>query len=156
MTTMAPAKLNQANAKKIAHILSLLLADTYITYLKTQNFHWNLEDPRFTSLHLFFEKKYEELADAVDEIAERIRVLKIKAPGTMQQFLEMGTIKEAKGELSGDQMVRELYNDREVLITYIRPRIKEVIDLGDEGTGDLLIQQLRMHEKAAWMLMSSF
>jgi len=141
-------------AEQIAQHLGQILADTYITYVKTQNFHWNLIDPRFYSLHKMFEKNYEELAEAIDELAERIRALNMRSPGTMKQFLEMGTLEEGRTGLSGDEMITALYRDREALVQQIRPRIEEVIKMGDEGTGDLLIQHMRMHEKAAWMLRS--
>ena len=67
--------------EKIASGLSQLLADSYTLYLKTHNYHWNVEGPMFNTLHLMFEEHYTELATAVDEIAERIRALGVKAPG---------------------------------------------------------------------------
>jgi len=146
--------IDRSAAEQIAQVLSVLLANTYIAYLKTQNFHWNLIDPRFHSLHKMFEENYGRLAEAVDELAERIRMLKLKSPGTMRQFLELGTLEEGENDLSGNDMLRDLCHDREALSQYIRPKIEEVIKLGDQGTGDILIQHLKMHEKAAWMLRS--
>ncbi|HZM55273.1 MAG TPA: ferritin-like domain-containing protein [Acidimicrobiales bacterium] len=52
--------------------MSKLLADTYTLYLMTHNYHWNVTGPMFTTLHLLFEQQYNELALAVDEIAEGI------------------------------------------------------------------------------------
>lgn len=147
--------LDRNTAEQIAQILGQLLADTYIAYVKTQNFHWNLIDPRFHSLHKMFEGNYEQLAEATDELAERIRMLKLKSPGSMKEFLELGSLEESGSDLTGDEMVQRLCQDREALAHYIRPKIEEVIKMGDEGTGDLLIQHLRMHEKAAWMLRST-
>ena len=66
----------------------------------------------------------------------------------------MGTLGESEGELSGNEMLAELSHDRDILAQHIRSKIEEVIKMGDEGTGDLLIQHLRMHEKASWMLRS--
>lgn len=154
MTTSAT--LDRTACEQNAQSLSQILADTYVLYLKTQNFHWNVIDDRFNSLHKMFEKQYEELAEAIDELAERIRMLKMPAPGSMRQFLEMTSLEEANSDLSGNEMIRALCHDREALAKHIRPKIEETIKLGDEGTGDLLIQQLRMHEKAAWMLRSHF
>lgn len=139
-----------------AQSLSQILADTYVLYLKTQNFHWNVTDPRFHSMHEMFEEQYKELAEAIDELAERIRMLKVRAPGTMRQFLEMSSLEEASEEMSGDDMLKALCHDREALAKHIRPKIEEMIKTGDQGSGDLLIQHLRMHEKAAWMLRSHF
>ena len=67
---------------EIADGLSRLLADTYTLYLKTHNFHWNVTGPMFNTLHTMFETQYNELALAVDEIAERIRALGFPAPGS--------------------------------------------------------------------------
>lgn len=142
------------NTEQTARSLSQLLADTYVTYLKTQNCHWNIIDPRFHFLHEFFEELYKELAESVDEIAERMRMLQHHSPGSMRQFLELTTLEEIDAELPGDQMIHELCSDREKLIAFIRQKIEEASQAGDEGTADLLVQQLRMHEKAAWMLRS--
>jgi DNA-binding ferritin-like protein (oxidative damage protectant) len=155
MGMKASSTIDRNAAEQIAQILAQILADTYITLVKTQNFHWNLIDPRFYSLHKVFEDQYDQLAEAADELAERIRQLKLPAPGSMKQFLQLGTFEEAESDLSGDDMIHALCHDREALSKNIRPKIEEVIKMGDEGTGDLLIQHLRMHDKAAWMLRSN-
>lgn len=146
--------LDEKVRQQLSQNLGLVLADTYLLYTKTQNFHWNLKDPRFYSLHLFFEKQYEELAEALDEIAERIRMLGEQSPGSMKQFLEMSNLKESDGNLKGDEMIQELLKDHESLIRFVRERIDLSQDLGDEGTADLLIKRVREHEKHAWMLRS--
>lgn len=154
MSIKTSIALDQNVTEQMGQSLAQILADTYITYLKTQNFHWNVTDGRFHSLHEMFEDFYKQLAEAVDEIAERIRMLKIKAPGSMRQFLELATLDEAEDDLTANEMIHALCHDRETLIQHIRPKIEQAGKLGDEGTADLLIQQLRMHEKAAWMLRS--
>ena len=147
--------LDDGICQQLTQHLSFLLADTYVLYAKTQNFHWNIQDPRFYSLHLLLEKQYQELAEALDEIAERIRMLGKPAPGTLKKFLNMTSLKESVDEeISGDDMLQELLNDHETLCRYIRERLELVSKLGDEGTADLLIQRLRSHEKSAWMLRS--
>lgn len=146
--------ISEKNTKKVTQELNLLLANTYILYLKTQNFHWNVIDQRFASLHLFFESQYEELAEAVDVIAERVRMLEQPTPATMKQFLKIATIKENENVPAGQQMIRILTNDHEQIIREIRPKIAEFTELHDDGSADLLIARLRAHEKAAWMLRS--
>jgi starvation-inducible DNA-binding protein len=145
-----------SHREQIAQYISQILADTYILYTKTQNFHWNVIDERFHSLHEMFEEQYKQLAEAVDELAERIRMLKFKAPGSMRNFLELGNLEESDVDLSGDEMLRHLCQDHDTLANHIRPMIEEIIKLGDEGSGDMLIQHLKMHEKMAWMLRSHF
>lgn len=146
--------LEPETCQKICNDLSQLLADSYILYLKTQNFHWNIQDSRFHSLHEFFEEEYRELANQVDEIAERIRMLGQKSPGTMKHFLEITTLEEAGHNLKGDDMLKELANDHQQLSKWLSSKIKETQEKGDEGTADLFIQHLRAHDKQAWMLMS--
>jgi starvation-inducible DNA-binding protein len=146
--------LDQSVRQQIAQSLGLILADTYVLYMKTQNFHWNIVDARFYSLHKFLENQYEELAEAIDEIAERIRMLGERTPATLKQFLDMTSIEESMGDLGGDEMLAKLLNNHETLIKQIRERIQHISKLGDEGTVDLLIQRLRSHEKTAWMLRS--
>jgi starvation-inducible DNA-binding protein len=140
--------------QQLAQQLRLILADTYVLYTKTQNFHWNVTDPRFYSLHVFWKKQYEELAEAIDEIAERIRMLGERCPGSLKQFIDMSSLKESDGDISADEMLRELLEDHEALCRFIREPIEHASKLGDEGTTDLLIQRLRTHEKNAWMLRS--
>ena len=148
--------LDQKARKQIAQNLRVMLADTYVLYVKTQNFHWNIVDPRFYSLHLFLEKQYKALAKSIDEIAERIRMLGERSPGSLREFLELTTLKESKGSQSGDGMLKELVADHEKVIEPIRENITLFQKLGDEGSADLLIDELRFHEKTAWMLRSHF
>lgn len=146
--------MDKKTSKHVAQLLSVILADTYVLYVKTQNFHWNLVDQRFYSLHLFFEKQYEELAEAADEIAERIRTLGFDAPGSMREFLELATLDESPSKLPGKKMIEILLKDHTAVAHNLRKQIEPIIDLGDQGTGDLLIEKLRFHEKTAWMLQS--
>lgn len=148
--------LERGARQQIAHFLSQALADTYILYIKTQNFHWNIVDSRFYSLHLMLEKQYEELAEGIDELAERIRMLGFKSPGSMHEFLEISSLDEAEGDLSADKMLQQLLEGHDKISSQIRPKIEEASKIGDEGTADLLISHLRFHEKTAWMLRSHF
>jgi starvation-inducible DNA-binding protein len=142
--------------QQLAQHLSLILADTYVLYTKTQNFHWNVVDPNFYSLHSFLKKQYKDLGEAIDEIAKRIRMLGERSPGSLKQFLAMSSFKESDGNIPADKMVLELLEDHDTLCGYIRERIELAAKLGDEGTADLLIQRLRAHEESSWMLRSHF
>lgn len=144
----------EKNIKKIVSDLSILLSNTYVLYTKTQKFHWNVVDERFSILHKLFEEQYRELAEAVDEIAERIRMLEHKTPATLHEFLKLTTIKESDLIPGGQQMIRTLLADHEQIIREIRPKIAEFNELKDEGSGDLLIERMRAHEKMAWILRS--
>src|SRR5690606_2680897 len=94
--------------EKIVDGLSRVLADTYSLYLKTHNFHWNVEGPMFNTLHLMFMEQYTELWKALDAIAERIRSLGYPAPGTYSEFARLTSIEETEGVPSAMEMVRLL------------------------------------------------
>jgi starvation-inducible DNA-binding protein len=150
----SPTSLKSNVSAEVARLLAVLLADTYLLYVKTQNFHWNVIDSRFYSLHQLFQKQYEELAEAIDEIAERIRMLGKQAPGSMQQFQELSNLQETTASHSGDEMMRKLANDHAVIIEFLNTSIATSQELGDEGSADLMIQRLRAHDKQHWMLKS--
>lgn len=139
----------------IADGLARVLADSYTLYLKTHNFHWNVVGPRFRELHLMFEEQYTELAIAVDDIAERIRTLGVRAPGSYAEFARLSGISEAEGELTAEQMVRDLVDANETLVRTIREVLPAAQDAADESTASLLADRLVVHEKTAWMLRST-
>ncbi|NCF25083.1 MAG: DNA starvation/stationary phase protection protein [Gammaproteobacteria bacterium] len=146
--------INAEDRQQIATGLSKLLADSYSLYLKTHNYHWNVEGPLFNTLHLMFEEHYTELATAVDEIAERIRALGIKAPGSYTAFRELTSIDEATGDESAETMIRQLVIGQETVARTAREAIKAAEAASDEPTADLLTQRMQNHEKNAWMLRS--
>src|SRR5436189_2430153 len=121
---MAKAKIdigiNKQSRKQIADGLSHLLADTYTLYLKTHNFHWNVTGPMFNTLHLMFEGQYNELALAVDLIAERIRALDFPAPGSYAQFAALSSIPEETGVPTANQMIKQLVAGQEAVVRTAR------------------------------------
>ncbi len=146
--------INVEDRQKIADGLSQLLADSYTLYLKTHNYHWNVEGPLFNTLHLMFEQHYTELATAVDEIAERIRALGVKAPGSYSAFAKLTSIEEANGDETAEEMIRQLVIGQETVARTAREAIKAADAASDEPTADLLTQRMQIHEKNAWMLRS--
>lgn len=147
--------LSDAQSKTVAGELAKLLADSYLLYLKTQNFHWNVKSVHFHSLHLMFEGQYQELAEAVDVVAERIRALGHPTPATFKQFSKLSDIKEPLDVPTGPEMVTQLLADHETICRNLRASIKNVQKANDEGTADLMIARLQAHEKTAWMLRST-
>lgn len=138
----------------IAEGLSRLLADTYTLYLKTHNFHWNVTGPMFNTLHLMFEGQYNELALAVDSIAERIRALGFAAPGTYAAYARLSSIQEEEGVPDAQQMIRLLVQGQEAVVRTARSIFPLADKAADEPTADLLTQRMQVHEKTAWMLRS--
>ena len=146
--------IDSADREEIATGLSKLLADSYTLYLKTHNFHWNVEGPMFNTLHLMFETQYTELAIAVDEIAERIRALGVKAPGSYAAFAELTTVDEAQGDETAEEMIRQLALGQEAVVRTARAAFPAADEASDEPSADLLTQRMQVHEKNAWMLRS--
>jgi starvation-inducible DNA-binding protein len=139
---------------RITDGLSRLLADTYTLYLKTHNYHWNVTGPMFQTLHLMFETQYTELALAVDLIAERIRALGAKAPGSYAEFSRLTSISEGTSVTSAIDMIRDLVASQEAVVRTARALFPVVDEAHDEPTADLLTQRMQIHEKTAWMLRS--
>ena len=146
--------IDAAKREEIASGLSRVLADSYTLYLKTHNFHWNVTGPMFQTLHLMFETHYNELALAVDLIAERIRALGLPAPGTYKQFMELSSITEDKGVPKAQEMIQLLVQGHETVARTAREAFKAAEAASDQPTCDLLTQRLQVHEKTAWMLRS--
>lgn len=140
--------------EEIAGGLSHVLADTYTLYLKTHNFHWNVTGPMFQTLHLMFETHYNELAFAVDLVAERIRALGFPAPGTYKQFAQLSAIKEDDGIPKAEEMIRRLVEGHETVARTARQAFRAAEAASDQPTCDLLTQRMQVHEKTAWMLRS--
>ncbi len=144
----------ESQREEIATGLSRLLADTYTLYLKTHNYHWNVTGPMFTTLHTMFEEQYQELALAVDEIAERIRALGIFTPGSYSRFRELTQIDEETRVPSAQEMIRQLVLGQEAVVRTAR-EVLPVIEAANDGpTADLLTNRMQIHEKTAWMLRS--
>lgn len=149
------AETRESVRAEVAKGLSRVLADSYALYLKTHNYHWNVEGPRFRELHLMFEEEYTELATAVDEIAERIRALRHFAPGSFGQFARLATVKDDDTVPSAESMVRNLAADHEIVVKTILSVLPSAQDGGDDVSAGLMIDRLAVHEKTAWMLRST-
>ena len=141
--------------EKVTQHLNIVLADTYTLYLKTQNYHWHVHGPHFKSLHILFEEQYTDLANAVDQIAERILTLGAKAPATFKSFLALTTLEEGKSDLSAHEMVLALANDQKQLIRTLQQTLLAAQDASDEGSITIIGERIAVHEKNHWMLSSS-
>jgi starvation-inducible DNA-binding protein len=150
--------ISDAQRKNVADGLAHFLADAYTLYLKTHNYHWNVTGPMFNTLHTMFETQYTEQWTALDEIAERIRALGHKAPGSYEEFVQLSSIKEEKGATADgpewQHMVRQLVLGNEAVCRTARGVLKQADEAGDDPTVDLMTQRLQVHEKTAWMLRS--
>ena len=147
--------LKQSERKAISEALSKVLADTYMLYLKTHGYHWNVTGPHFGSLHTLFETQYTDLHDAADLIAERIRALGEYAPGSYRAYAKLTAITESGDNIPpAMEMVRDLAEGNEILSRTAKDALEIAEKAGDDPTVDLLTQRMEASQKAAWMLRS--
>jgi starvation-inducible DNA-binding protein len=146
--------LSEPHRQGVVGILSRLLADEYLLYTKTRNYHWNVVGPQFNDLHKFFQAQYEAIDEFIDEVAERARTLGGHAVGTLAEFKHLARIKEQPGRRpAARQMVQDLLADHEAIIQILRKDLEAAMDKhGDAGTSDFLTGLMERHEKMAWML----
>ncbi|MEM7174628.1 MAG: Dps family protein [Chlamydiota bacterium] len=147
--------LNEGDRKKISDVLHQLLGSMYALYIKTQNYHWNVTGITFPSLHALFQNQYEELAEAIDEVAERIRALGFFPSGSFGSFLALSFISDETLVRPAIEMVEQLLSDHQALITFMRQHLSAIEKTGDGATADLINKRLAIHEKAAWILRST-
>lgn len=150
---MSPLNIDK-DTERLAEALSPVLANTFILSLKTQSFHWNVTGPMFYTLHSMFEEQYNELWQAGDAIAERIRTLGAAAPGSYREFSKLTYLRESEAVPSATGMIGELLSDHETSARTVRTALAIARSVVDSATEDLLTRRLLAHEKAAWMLRS--
>jgi starvation-inducible DNA-binding protein len=148
--------ISESNRDGIVKILNVVLADEYVLYTKTRNYHWNVVGPQFNDLHKFFEAQYEALDEVVDDVAERARSLGGRASGTLAEFSQHTRLKEQPGKQPPAlTMVANLQADHEALVRALRADLETVMEKhNDAGTSDFLTGLMEKHEKMAWMLRS--
>ena len=146
--------LSEQDRKGVVDILNVLLADEYVLYTNTRNYHWNVVGPQFHDLHKFFESQYEELNDVVDDVAERVRALGGPALGSLTEFLKHTRLKEHPGHsVHTLEMVKNLLMSHESIIQSLRVDLETCADkFHDIGTNDFLTGLMERHEKMAWMI----
>ena len=146
--------IDESQRVEIVRILNAVLADEYVLYTKTRNYHWNVVGPQFNDLHKFFEAQYEEVDDFVDEVAERARTLGGQASGTLTELLQQARLREQPGKYPDARgMITSLLADHETIVRQLRQDVDATANkYGDVGTSDFLTGLLEKHEKMAWML----
>jgi len=150
--------ISEKNLQAITAILSGILADAMILYSKTRKFHWNVKGESFMELHKLFEGQYNQLEEAIDEIAERINKLGMPVIGTLKEFIEQASLREAPGKYPDkNNMLKELLADHESVIKTLRKAVDDCADkYKDAGTADFLTGLMETHETIAWTLRRYF
>ncbi|QWX83861.1 DNA starvation/stationary phase protection protein [Cellulophaga sp. HaHaR_3_176] len=149
--------IKETNRKAVSEMLQQILADEFVLYTKYRNAHWNVEGSDFHTKHVFFEEEYGKLEIIVDEVAERIRMLGVYAPGTLREFIELSQLDEKKPKQNDSvSYMKLLLDDHQQIISYIRKSISEnAEEHNDEGTADFITGLMQQHEQMAWMLRAS-
>jgi starvation-inducible DNA-binding protein len=152
-TIAANLGLSEKTRQSSVDILTTTLAATFALYTKTRKFHWNVTGIDFMQLHQLFEAQYDQLDEAMDAIAERVRQLGGIAIGTLEEMQEHSFLEEAPGvNPDAPGMVAELLVDHETVIRHLRADIDAATKNDDAGTADFLTGLLEAHEKMAWFL----
>lgn len=138
--------------KELAIKLGDALAGTYTLYHKTHAYHWNVTGPLFYSVHKLTDDQYQDLAEAVDQIAERIRALGFAAPTGLAGYADNGIVRDVRGIPTAGEMVRELAEDHQRIAAALREIVEEADRVEDVFSADLLTARIGVHEEAAWML----
>lgn len=139
---------------KSSGLLSEILSDEMVLYVKTRKFHWNISGESFLELHKLFELQYKQMELSIDLVAERMGKLGQKTPGTMEEFLQLASLKESPGKYpTSKEMLNELLVDHESLIVILRKSVTQIAGkLNDAGTADFLTGLMEEHESIAWVL----
>ncbi len=150
--------ISQESLNEINDLLNQVLADGNVLYIKLRKFHWNLSGDNFMELHKLFEEQYDAVAEAIDEVAERISTLGGIAIGTTSEFAELSLLIENPGKIpSNQEMIKELVNDHETIVKALRKFVDDTEEkFGDKGTSDFLTALMQAHEKMAWKLRKYF
>ena len=150
--------IKEKDLTEINDLLNHVLADGNVLYMKLRKFHWNLSGDNFMELHKLFEEQYDAVAEAIDEVAERISTLGGVAIGTTSEFAELSLLIENPGKIPTNQeMIKELVNDHETIVKSLRKFVDDTEEkYGDKGTSDFLTGLMQAHEKMAWKLRKYF
>jgi starvation-inducible DNA-binding protein len=147
--------ITEKNRQAVALALNQLLADEHVLYNKTRSYHWSIEGPSFMEFHKLYEGQYTELAEIIDEIAERIRTIGHFAEGRLKEILKLAGLEEPEVPTDQSSQIANLDADHEVLINKLRKLIKDFDEkYKDIGSSDFVTGLLKQHEKMAWMLRS--
>lgn len=150
--TQTAAALQPDAASDIAQALNQAIAETTVTTMMAQNFHWNVTGLAFMPLHTLFQEIYEDHFGAQDDLAERVKAVGAHAEGTFAGMLARTKIKEHDGHATADEMIKVMLAAQTTLAKTLAETGQLAASHGDGLTEDLCISRGQTHEKFAWML----
>ncbi|MFT6022934.1 MAG: starvation-inducible DNA-binding protein [Ascidiaceihabitans sp.] len=152
--TQTSTSLSSDAKTAIAEALNQTVAETAVTTMLAQNFHWNVTGMAFGPLHDMFQKMYEDHFVAQDDLAERIKAIDAHAEGTLAGMLKRSKIAEHDGHASDKEMIKIMLDAQETLASTLAGCGALAADHGDTLTEDLCTARGQVHEKFAWFLRS--
>lgn len=148
------AALDTSAKQAIAEALNQCVAETCVTTMLAQNFHWNVTGMAFGPLHDLFQKIYEDHFVAQDDLAERVRALNEYAEGTLAGMIKRSKVAEQSGKATAVEMIQMMLVAQETLASSLAGAGQIAAEAGDTLTEDLCIARGQTHEKFAWFLRS--
>ena len=140
---------------KLGDMLKVNVADTFAFYLKTHNFHWNVEGPDFYEYHKFFDTLYTEVWEAVDAVAEQLRTLDEYVPGSFSRFSELTDIKDETTIPDGLGMIKQLLSDNEIVLKNLKETHAFAEKEHKPAIVNFIEERIDVHSKHGWMLRAS-
>lgn len=150
--TQTSAKTSEESQAQICEALNQCVAETVVTTMLAQNFHWNVKGMAFGPLHELFQKIYEDHFVAQDDIAERIRALGGHANGKLEEMVSSSKVSEHDGHASDKEMIATLAEAQTTVASTLAGTAAIAEKHGDLLTQDLCIERGLVHEKFAWLL----
>lgn len=144
--------MNLTMSRPVTEMLNKQVANWSVLYIKLHHYHWYVQGPNFFTLHAKFEELYNEAAQYVDELAERLLAVGGKPVSTMKSCIEQASIKEAAGGESAEQMVQQIVSDFTTLASELKAGITAAEAADDEATGDMFLGMTESLQKHIWML----
>ena len=143
------------HSREVALQLNKILADEFVLYAKTRNYHWNVEGSNFMEMHKFYESQYEQLDEIIDDVAERIRAIEHYAEARLTDYLQLTDLVEQEYTTKQNEQLQNLLNDHETIIKSLRSLIPLFADVHkDFGSSDFVTGLMEQHEKMAWFIRS--
>lgn len=152
MKTLDYLHLDNKKVNNVVNALSQLLADFQVYYTNLRGFHWNVKGKMFFGLHAQYEAYYNDAAEKIDEIAERILQLGGTPENRFSEYLKKATLKEDGFKPAGTEGMKKILDDLSVLIKQEREIAKLAGEAEDDVTVALMDDYLASQEKTVWMI----
>ena len=154
MKTLNYIKLNEKEVSSVVASLQQLLADFQVYYTNLRGFHWNIKGHGFFVLHSKFEELYNDAAEKVEELAERVLMLGGTPANKFSEYLKVAKVKEVDGVSNADEALNNILETYSYLIAEERKLLSLASEVNDEVTVALMSDYLKEQEKMVWMLVA--